>query len=76
MRAGGSGQGGRRPTTTWLDALTQRVTHLQEALTRLADQQQTWTQTQDAARAAKAPESMLRQIAGVLAAIESAQKAL
>ena len=53
-------------TTTWLDALTRRVTQLQEALTRLADQQQTWTQTQDAARAAKAPEPMLAQIAGVL----------
>ena len=63
-------------TTTWLDALTRRVTDLQEALTRLADHHQTWTQTQDAARAAKAPEPVLRQIAGVLAAIEAAQPPL
>lgn len=63
-------------TTTWLDALTRRVTHLQEALTRLADQHQTWTQTQDAARAAQAPEPVLGHIAGVLAAIEAAQTPL
>jgi len=50
-------------TTTWLDPLTRRVTDLQEALTRLAEQRQTWTQTQDAARTAKAPESILAQIA-------------
>ena len=62
--------------TTWLRALTQRATQLQEGLTRLADEQRTWTQAQDAARAAKAPGSILDQIAGVLAAIESAQKAL
>ncbi len=65
-----------RPMTTWLHGLTQRATQLQEGLTRLADEQQTWTQTQDAARTAKAPGSILQQIAGVLAAIESAQKAL
>ena len=63
-------------TTTWLDALTRRVTHLQQALTRLADQQQTWTQTQAAARAAKAPEPVLAQIAGVLAGIEEARTPL
>jgi potassium efflux system protein len=62
--------------TTWLDELTRRVTHLQEALTRLADQQQTWTQTQNAARAAQAPEPVLGQIAGVLAAIEAARMPL
>ena len=66
----------QRPMTTWLHGLTQRAAQLQEGLTRLADEQQTWTQTQDAARAAKAPGSILQQIAGVLAAIESAQKAL
>jgi len=66
----------QRPMTTWLHGLTQRATQLQEGLTRLADEQQTWTQTQDAARAAKAPGSILQQIAGVLAAIEQAQKAL
>jgi len=60
-------------TTTWLDSLTRRVTDLQEALTRLADLRQTWTRTRDAARAAKAPESTLAQIGGVLAAIEAAQ---
>jgi len=63
-------------TTTWLDGLTRRATDLQEALTRLADQHQAWTQTQDAARAAKAPEPVLRQIAGVLDAIEAAQTPL
>ena len=63
-------------TTTWLDPLTRRATDLQEALTRLADQRQTWTQTQDAARAAKAPEPILAQIAGVLTAIEAAQTPL
>ena len=62
--------------TTWLHALTQRATQLQDGLTRLADEQRTWTQAQDAARAANAPGSILEQIAGVLAAIESAQKAL
>jgi small-conductance mechanosensitive channel len=63
-------------TTTWLNALTQRAARLEEALTRLAAQHQTWTQTQDAARAAKAPEPTLQQIAGVLAAIEAAQTPL
>jgi len=63
-------------TTTWLDPLTRRATDLQEALTRLADQRHTWTQTQDAARAAKAPEPILAQIAGVLTAIEAAQTPL
>ncbi len=66
----------QRPMTTWLHELTQRATQLQEGLTRLADEQQTWTQTQDAARAAKAPGSILQQIAEVLAAIEQEQKAL
>ena len=63
-------------TTTWLDALTRRVTHLQEALTRLTDQRQTWTRTQDAARAEQAPEPVLGEIAGVLAAIEAARTPL
>jgi small-conductance mechanosensitive channel len=63
-------------TTTWLEALTRRITHLQEALTRLADQHQTWSQAQDAARAAQAPEPILEQIAGVLAAIEAARTPL
>lgn len=63
-------------TTTWLDALTRRVTHLQEALTRLADLQQTWTQTHDAAEKAQAPEPVLRHVAQVLAAIEASQTVL
>jgi potassium-dependent mechanosensitive channel len=63
-------------TTTWLDALTRRVTNLQEALSRLEDQHRTWTQTQAAARAATAPEPVLQQIAGVLVAIEAAQTPL
>jgi len=66
----------QRPLTTWLHELTRRATQLQGGLTRLADEQQTWTQTQDAARAARAPEPILQQIAEVLAAIEQAQKAL
>jgi potassium efflux system protein len=66
----------QRPMTTWLNGLTQRATQLQEGLTRLGDERQTWTQTQDAARAASAPGPILQQIAGVLAAIEQAQKAL
>jgi hypothetical protein len=63
-------------TTTWLDALTRRVTELQEALTRLANLHQTWTLNQDAARAARAPEPMLGQIAEVLSAIEAAETPL
>jgi small-conductance mechanosensitive channel len=66
----------QRPMTTLLQGLTQRATQVQEGVTRLADEHQTWTRTRDAARAANAPESILQQIAGVLAAIESAQKAL
>jgi potassium-dependent mechanosensitive channel len=66
----------QRPMTTWLHGLTQRATQVQEGVTRLADEHQTWTRTQDAARTANAPGSILQQIAGVLAAIESAQKAL
>jgi small-conductance mechanosensitive channel len=66
----------QRPMTTWLNELTQRAAQLQEGLTRLADEQRRWTQTQDAARAAKAPESILQQIGGILAAIERVQKAL
>jgi hypothetical protein len=66
----------QRPLTTSLRGLTERATQLQEGLTSLADARQTWTQTQDAARAANAPESILQKITGVLAAIESAQKAL
>ncbi len=66
----------QRPMTTWLNQLTQRAAQLQEGLTRLADEQQRWTETQDAARAAKAPASILQQIAGILTAIEQAEKAL
>jgi small-conductance mechanosensitive channel len=66
----------QRQMTTWLTVITQRATQLEEGLTRLADEQHRWTQTQDAARAAKAPGSILQQITGVLAAIEQVQKAL
>ena len=65
-----------QPVTTWLNELTQRATQLQNGLTRLADEQRKWTETRDAARAARAPESILRQIAEVLAAIEQGQKPL
>jgi potassium-dependent mechanosensitive channel len=64
------------PVTAWLHELTQRATKLQDGLTRLADEQQTWTRTRDAARAARAPEPILQQVAGILAAVEQAQKAL
>jgi small-conductance mechanosensitive channel len=63
-------------TTTWLDALTKRITQIQEALTRLADLRRMWIQTQDAARAAQAPEPVLGQIAGVIAAIEATRTPL
>src|SRR5262245_24401762 len=63
-------------TTTWLQPITRRATHLQDALTRLADLRETWTLTQDAARAAKAPEPVLAQIAGVLMAMEASQATL
>ena len=63
-------------TTTWLQPITRRATHLQDALTRLADLRETWTLTQDAARAAKAPEPVLAQIAGVLMAMEVSQATL
>jgi len=66
----------QHPMITWLHELTQRATYLQEGLTRLANEQQRWTQTQDAARATRAPEPILQQIAEVLAAMEPAQKAL
>ena len=66
----------QRPMTTWLRELTQRATQLQDGLIRLANEQQTWTQTQDTARAARAPEPILQRIAEVLVAIEQAQKTL
>jgi potassium-dependent mechanosensitive channel len=64
------------PVLNWLRELTQRATKLQDGLTRLADERQTWNRTQDAARAARAPAPILQQIAGVLAAIEQAERTL
>ena len=58
--------------TPWLSALTQQATQLQATLTRLANEQKTWTQTQEVAQAAKAPAPVLQQIAGILAAIGEA----
>jgi small-conductance mechanosensitive channel len=62
--------------TTWLSALTQRATRIHGALTNLAELQQTWTVTQDAALAAQAPTPTLAQIANVLAEIETVRKSL
>jgi len=66
----------QRPMTIWLSELTQWAGQLQENLTRLADEQRRWTQTQDAARATTAPGSTMQRIAGILAAIEQVQKTL
>jgi small-conductance mechanosensitive channel len=60
-------------TTGWLTLLTQRATHLQETLKRLADLQTTWRETEAAARAANAPVEILQQIGVVLAALGSTE---
>src|SRR5262245_43351591 len=62
--------------TLWLDPITRRIAQLQAALTHLAEQRETWVQTKEAARTAKATEPLIAQIAGVLAAIEGSQMAL
>jgi small-conductance mechanosensitive channel len=63
-------------TTRWLDALTRRATELEGALTRLAELSRVWTETGAGARAAKAPEPILRQVAELLATVDSARMPL
>ena len=57
----------------WLTLLTHRATLLQNALTRLAELETTWSETRKAALAAKAPEPIIAQIDGVLAAVKAAE---
>ena len=57
----------------WLTLLTQRATLLQNALTRLAELETTWSETRKAALTAKAPAPILAQIDGVLEAIQAAE---
>jgi potassium-dependent mechanosensitive channel len=69
-------QGTEVQTTGWLTVLTGRATELQTALNRLADLQKTWKKTRDAALASKAPEPIVQQIDGVIAAMGAAQPSL
>jgi potassium-dependent mechanosensitive channel len=59
--------------TAWLNLLTLRATHLQEALDQLTGLQKTWSQTQESAMGSKAPGPIMQQIEGTLAAIGAAQ---
>jgi hypothetical protein len=59
--------------STWLNLLTARATQLNGALKRIADLKKTWTRSQKAAESSKAPEPILQQIGGTIAAIESVQ---
>ena len=63
-------------TSEWLGALTRRATQLQETLTRLAELRETWRQTRAASAALDAPDAILVQIDGTLAAIEAAEAPL
>ena len=60
----------------WLSVLTQRATHLQDALNHLAQTRTTWRQTRQAAVSSNAPAAILAQIDGTLAAIEAAETPL
>jgi potassium efflux system protein len=66
----------RNHAAGWLKTLRERAAQLQNGLNRLADLQKIWTMTKDAARAAKAPGSTLRQIETTLAAVAAAQPPL
>jgi small-conductance mechanosensitive channel len=66
----------QRQTTGWLHVLTERATHLQDVLHRLAGLRQTWTDTRAAAQLAQAPEPILQQIDATLSALEAAQTPL
>ncbi len=56
----------------WLSRLTERATHLHEALNRVADVRARWLLTRDAARASKAPGPILAQVDAVLGAVAAA----
>jgi potassium efflux system protein len=60
----------------WLTVLTRRATLLQDALNRLAETQRIWRETQAAAQASRAPETLLEQINAALAAVASTQVTL
>jgi small-conductance mechanosensitive channel len=60
----------------WLSLLTQRATLLQLSLNRLEGMERTWRDTREAALAAKAPEPIIAQTDGVLAAIKAAEAPL
>jgi len=69
-------EGMQRQGTNWLKVLTERAVQLRTALDRVADLQETWTKTEDAAKTAKAPEPILQQIGAVLEAINTVQPPL
>jgi hypothetical protein len=56
-------------TTSWLNALTERASLLQDVLNRLSELSKTWTATRAAAQAANAPEPILQQIDDTLATL-------
>ena len=63
-------------TNQWLSALTRRALLLQDSLNRLGGIKTTWRQTREASVASGAPETILAQIDGALAAIEAAEAPL
>ena len=63
-------------TNEWLGVLTRRATLLQDTLSRLAEIKTQWTQTRAASVASNAPDAILVQIDGALAAIEAAEAPL
>ena len=69
-------EGMQLQTTNSLKVLTERATQLRTALDRLADLEETWTKTEDAARSATAPTAILQEIGTVLTAINAAQPPL
>lgn len=58
--------------TTWLNALTQRATRLQDGMNLLADLKKLWVNTRTAAQESKAPGPILEQIEATLTAISEA----
>jgi potassium-dependent mechanosensitive channel len=67
-------QGLELQTSGWLKELKERIVKLRDALNRLAALQELWTKTDEAAKAAKAPDVILQQSGAVLAAINEAQQ--
>ncbi len=66
----------QRQTSQRLTLLTGRATHLQKALDQLANLQETWAKTRDAAEAANAPGPILQEIRATIADLEAARPAL